>query len=57
LGIGALSQGAKQQVREADYSPPYTAEEKNGGAIYPLPHTSSWRGASLIKQKDNFIFS
>jgi hypothetical protein len=30
---------------EADYSPPSSAEAKNGGAIPLLPHTSSWRGA------------
>jgi hypothetical protein len=29
--------------READHSPPSSAEVKNGGAIPPLPHTSSLR--------------
>jgi hypothetical protein len=33
-----------------------TAEIKNGGAIPPLPYTSSWRGASLIKLRDNLKF-
>jgi hypothetical protein len=37
--------GGKAVGREADHSPPSSAELKNGGAILPLPHTSSWRGA------------
>jgi hypothetical protein len=31
---------------EADHSSPIGAEAKMRGAIPPLPHTSSWRGAS-----------
>jgi hypothetical protein len=31
----------KQPVREADHTPPSTAEIKNGGAIPPRPQTSS----------------
>jgi hypothetical protein len=27
---------------KADHSPPSSAELKNGGAVPPLPHTSSW---------------
>jgi hypothetical protein len=30
----------RRQVREADHSPPSSAEVKNGGAISPLTHTS-----------------
>jgi hypothetical protein len=30
---------------EADHWPPSSAEVKNGGAISPLPYTSSRRGA------------
>jgi hypothetical protein len=30
-------------------------EVKNGEAIPPFPHTSSWRGAYLIKHRDTFI--
>jgi hypothetical protein len=37
--------GVKRQRREADHSPPTSAEVKNGGAIPPLSNTSSWRGA------------
>jgi hypothetical protein len=38
---GALSE-VKRPEREADRSPSSSAEVKNGGAIPPLPHTSSW---------------
>jgi hypothetical protein len=37
--------GIKRQYREADPSPPLSAEVKNDGAILPLPDTSSWRHA------------
>jgi hypothetical protein len=43
----------KRQGREADQLSPSNADVKNGGAITPLPHTSSWRGAWLIKPVDN----
>jgi hypothetical protein len=42
---GLFSPGVKRQGREADHSPPSSAEVKKGGAILSLPHTSSWRGA------------
>jgi hypothetical protein len=42
---GALSLGAKGQVREADHSPPSSAEIKKGGAILPLLRISSWHSA------------
>jgi hypothetical protein len=45
MGTGPLSQGVKQQGREADHSPPFSAEIKNGGAILALPHMSSWHYA------------
>jgi hypothetical protein len=35
----------KRPEREADHSPPSSAEVKNGGAIPPLPHMYSWHGA------------
>jgi hypothetical protein len=41
---------------EADQSPPSTAEVKNGGAIPPLYHTSSWPSAKLITHRDTFTF-
>jgi hypothetical protein len=42
---GAFSLGVKRPGREADYSPPTSAEFKNGGAIPPIPHTLSCIGA------------
>jgi hypothetical protein len=42
---GDLSPGVKQPGREADHSPPTSAEDKKRGSIYPLPHASSWRSA------------
>jgi hypothetical protein len=39
---GAPSPGGKVARREADHSPQSSAEVKNGGAIPPLPHMSSW---------------
>jgi hypothetical protein len=40
-----LSPGKNRRGREADRSPPSSAGVKNGEAIRPLPHPSSWRGA------------
>jgi hypothetical protein len=40
-----VSPGIKQQRREADHSPPSSAEVKNGGAVPSLPLTSSWCNA------------
>jgi hypothetical protein len=37
---GALSPGVKRQRREADHSPPSSAEDKKGGAIPPFLHVS-----------------
>jgi hypothetical protein len=42
---GVLSPGVKRQGREADHSPQTSAEVKNGEAIPPLPHTSTWHRA------------
>jgi hypothetical protein len=41
---GYLSPWVKRPGREADHTPPSSAEVKNGGAVPPLPHLSSWRG-------------
>jgi hypothetical protein len=40
MGIWGSFSGGK-----ADHSPPPSAEVKNGEAIPPFTHTSSWRGA------------
>jgi hypothetical protein len=45
MGTGGCFPGGKAAGREADHSPPFSAEVKNGGAIPPLPHVFSWRGA------------
>jgi hypothetical protein len=37
--------GMKQKGREADHSPPSSADVKNGGAILPLPRMSAWHCA------------
>jgi hypothetical protein len=37
MGTGTLSLGIKQPVREADHSPPYTSEVKNGGLYLHSP--------------------
>jgi hypothetical protein len=42
---GALSLEVKRQGHEADHSPPSNAEVKNGGAIPPVLHMSSWHNA------------
>jgi hypothetical protein len=39
---GALSSDIKRPGREADHSPPSSAEVKNGGAIPPLLRMPSW---------------
>jgi hypothetical protein len=51
---GALSLGVKRPGREADHSPPSSAEVKECVELYlHSPNTSSWRGAHL-KHMDNF---
>jgi hypothetical protein len=44
--------GVKRQEREIGHC---SAEVKNGGAIPPLPNSSSWCGAYIIKPRDNHI--
>jgi hypothetical protein len=54
---GALSLGIKRPGREADYSPPFTAEVKECVELYlHSPNTPSWRGAQL-KHRNNFTFT
>jgi hypothetical protein len=52
MGTGGSFPGVKSPGSEADHPHPYSAEVKTGGP--PLPHTSLWRRAKLIKPKDNF---
>jgi hypothetical protein len=42
---------AKRQEREADRSLPSSAEFQNGGAIPPIPHTSSWCLINYARQQ------
>jgi hypothetical protein len=37
--------GVKRPEGNADHSSPSSTEVKNGGALPPLPHMSSWPGA------------
>jgi hypothetical protein len=48
MDTGVHSAGLKGLGREADHSPPSSAEAKNDGAISSLPHTSSLRGALMF---------
>jgi hypothetical protein len=51
IGIGTLSSGVKRPGHEAGHSPPTSAEIKKMWIYTSLPHTSSWRGAELVKHK------
>jgi hypothetical protein len=54
---GAFSLGVKRPGREADHSPPSSAEVKECVELHlHSPNTRSWRGAPL-KHRDNFIFT
>jgi hypothetical protein len=53
---GVLSLGVKRPGREADHSPPSSAEVEELVELYlHSPSTPSWRGAQL-KHGDNFTF-
>jgi hypothetical protein len=52
-----LSPGLKQLGSAADRSLPPNAEVKKNGPMPPLPHTSSWCGAELIKPRNNLTFT
>jgi hypothetical protein len=43
--LGALSPAVKRPERDSDQSPPSNTEIKNGEAILPFPHESSWLNA------------
>jgi hypothetical protein len=57
MDVFAGGGGVKPPGREADHTPPASAEVKHGGAIPPLPHTSVWLDAYLFKYKGNYIFA
>jgi hypothetical protein len=45
----ALSPGEERGIKrlgsEADHSPPFSAEVKNGGSMHPLLHKSYWHSS------------
>jgi hypothetical protein len=45
VGTGNSLSGVKQPSREAELSPPSSVNVKNGKAVFPQPHSSSWSGA------------
>jgi hypothetical protein len=51
-----ISPGLKRMDREADHSPPSSGEANNCGAIPPLVHMPSWRGAYLIIYRESCNF-
>jgi hypothetical protein len=54
---GALSLGIKRPGRDADHSPPSSAEVKEWVELYiHSPNMPSWHGAQL-KHRDNFTFT
>jgi hypothetical protein len=50
----AFSPGVKRPGREADHSPPNSAEVKKMWTCNPLPHTPSRCSALLVKHRNNF---
>lgn len=55
--LGVCSPGVKRQWHEAHRLSTSDVNVKNGGATSQLPHTFSWRGASLIKDRGMFTFT
>jgi hypothetical protein len=54
---GALSLGVKRPLREADHSPPSSAEVKKWVELYlHSPNTPSWCGVQL-KHRDKFTLN
>jgi hypothetical protein len=55
---GTLSLGVKRPGNETDHSPPFTAEVKNDGAIFPLPHVfmAQWLINQAQRQIYRFIY-
>jgi hypothetical protein len=55
MGTGAPSLGVKQPGREADHSPPSSAEVKNAWSYTSTPQYL-FMGWCLVKHRDNFTF-
>jgi hypothetical protein len=57
MGTGALFLGVKRPGREADHSPPFSAEVKEWVKLYlHSPNTPSWPGAQLKHRDTTFYF-
>jgi hypothetical protein len=54
MDTGGSFPGVKQPGREADHSPPISAEVKKMWLYTSTPHTPSGDSAQLVKQRDNF---
>jgi hypothetical protein len=55
---GAFSLGIKRPGREADHSPPSSAEVKEWVELYLHFHnTPSWRDAAQLQHRNNFSFT
>jgi hypothetical protein len=52
--LGALSPGVKWLGREADHS--FQTRPRRCGSVHPLPHTSEWCRAWLVKHRDFTFF-
>jgi hypothetical protein len=53
---GVLSPGLKRPAREADHSPPTSAEVKNAWS-YTSTHQCVFMAWCLVKHRENFIFT
>jgi hypothetical protein len=56
MGVEVLSLGIKRPGREADHSPPSTAEVKECVEIY-LHYPNVFMALCLVKHRDNFTFT
>jgi hypothetical protein len=56
MGTGALSPRIKRPGLEADHYLQLVPRLRKCGSIHPLPHTSSWHSAELVKYTDNLLF-
>jgi hypothetical protein len=57
MGTWSSFPGVKRPGREADHSPPTSAEVKKMWTLQPLTHKPSWASAYLVKHRDNFTFT
>jgi hypothetical protein len=57
MGTSGCYLGEKRLEREADHSPPTSAEINKMWTLRPLPHTPSRCSAYLVKLRNNFTFN